>query len=565
MKRFFTFLAALLLTAASVSAQTAYAIWCEGNTTLYFDYTSTVMKAGDTYSGNVITSVYSCEYDGNVTPWRDNVNPTRVVIQDSMRNYHPEKTAYWFANCTKLTEIAGLKNLQTDQAVNMNDMFSNCKQLTSLDLSGFNTSNAKYMSSMFQECNSLTSLDLSSFDTSNVTHISYMFFNCAKLESVNLSSFNTSNVIILRGLFMGCKSLKSVDLSNFDTSNVTDMKQMFHTCWELTEIDLRNFNTSKVTAMDEMFEYCINLTTIYCNDTWTAETSGNMFLGSTKLVGAVSYDASKTDVSMANPTTGYFTAKPNDPTACAIWCENNQTLYFDYIPMPSAGTSYQGQSVTKAWDISNLYAGNSNDIPWDDICPNILHAVLLENISDFLPYATAYWFSGCYNMEDITGLDYLNTSQVSDMRNMFYGCHKLTDIDIAKWNTSNVKSMSAMFFSCENVTSLDISNWNTDKLTSAANLFENCKSLTELKLGDFNTSQLITINGMFAGCESLTTIDLSSFNTSNVYGFGRLFENCKSLAEIDLSRFDMSSATLVNSMLPDVKASLRSTCPTLYS
>jgi len=34
-----------------------------------------------------------------------------------------------------------------------------------------------------------------------------------------------------------------------------------------------------------------------------------MFYGCTKLVGAVPYDSTKIDVTMANPTTGYFTRK----------------------------------------------------------------------------------------------------------------------------------------------------------------------------------------------------------------------------------------------------------------
>ena len=35
-----------------------------------------------------------------------------------------------------------------------------------------------------------------------------------------------------------------------------------------------------------------------------------MFVGCTQLKGAVAYDKYKTDATMANPETGYFTAKP---------------------------------------------------------------------------------------------------------------------------------------------------------------------------------------------------------------------------------------------------------------
>ncbi|MGM9860993.1 MAG: BspA family leucine-rich repeat surface protein, partial [Muribaculaceae bacterium] len=64
---------------------------------------------------------------------------------------------------------------------------------------------------------------------------------------------------------------------------------------------------SNVTDMADMFAYCYLLTTIYCDDTWTCDSSENMFYNCTYLVGAVPYDNSKVDVSMANPDTGYFT------------------------------------------------------------------------------------------------------------------------------------------------------------------------------------------------------------------------------------------------------------------
>ena len=47
------------------------------------------------------------------------------------------------------------------------------------------------MSCMFSNCRNLQSIDLSSFNTQNVTNMSYMFHNCKNLQSIDLSSFNT--------------------------------------------------------------------------------------------------------------------------------------------------------------------------------------------------------------------------------------------------------------------------------------------------------------------------------------------------------------------------------------
>ena len=50
-------------------------------------------------------------------------------------------------------------------------MFSECSNLTNLDVSNFNTSNVTSMSEMFSGCSNLTNLDVSNFNTSNVTNM----------------------------------------------------------------------------------------------------------------------------------------------------------------------------------------------------------------------------------------------------------------------------------------------------------------------------------------------------------------------------------------------------------
>ncbi len=211
---------------------------------------------------------------------------TKVVFDNSFKDYKPTSTAYWFFKYAKINAIEGLSNLKTDKVTSIGYMFYGCSSLTSLDLSNFNTENVVNMASMFCGCSSLTALDLSNFNTAKVTDMGYMFKGCSALKTLNVSSFNTANVTEMRSMFNGCKALTALDLSNF--------------------------NTAKVHFMQSMFAGCSALTTIYCNDDWNSDvelTSDDMFTGSTSLVGAVAYDASKTDVTMANPTTGYFTKK----------------------------------------------------------------------------------------------------------------------------------------------------------------------------------------------------------------------------------------------------------------
>ena len=160
------------------------------------------------------------------------------------------------------TVEASFKGSNTTNVTNISFMFSDIKNLISLDLSNFNTSNVTNMSNIFGECSNLTSLDLRNFNTSNVTIMGNMFGSCKSLTSLDLSNFDTSSVTDMGNMFNGCSNLTSLDLRNFNTSNVTNMSGMFNGCSNLTSLDLRNFNISKVTEMGNMFDSCSGLTSL---------------------------------------------------------------------------------------------------------------------------------------------------------------------------------------------------------------------------------------------------------------------------------------------------------------
>ena len=219
-----------------------------------------------------------------------------------------------FQVCSSLINL-DLSSFDTSKVTDMRYMFYNCSSLTELNLSSFNTSKVTSMQYMFGACSSLTKMDVSNFDTSNVTVMGGMFYGCSNLTILDLSSFNTSNVISTEQMFRGCVSLTILNISNFDTRNVTNMFYMFRDCKTLKSLDLTSFNTSKVTNMASMFGYCSSLKTIYISNIWsiTSVTNGDsMFYDCTSLVGAVPFDKTKTDISMANYTTGYLTYKSNN-------------------------------------------------------------------------------------------------------------------------------------------------------------------------------------------------------------------------------------------------------------
>lgn len=127
------------------------------------------------------------------------------------------------------------------------------------------------------------------------------------------------------------------------------------------------------------------------------------------------------------------------------------------------------------------------------------------------PNVTNYTISGkpvsyrCYvNTSKVVFKDF-DTSAVTDMSNMFYGCN-LTKLDLSSFNTSAVTNMMYMFKYCSNLTTLDLSSFDTSSVTSMGGMFDNCDILTTLDLTSFDTSAVTNTGYMFYECTSLTTI-----------------------------------------------------------
>ena len=158
-------------------------------------------------------------------------------------------------------------------------------------------------------------------------------------------------------------------------------------------------------------------------------------------------------------------------------------------------------------------------------------------------------FSACISL---TSLDVSNfdTSKVIDMSDMFDQCYMLTSLDLRNFNTSEVIDMSSMFSACISLTSLDVSNFDTSKVIDMSDMFSrsdfDSMHIEKINVSNFDTSKVIDMSDMFAGCSSLTSLDVSNFDTSKVINMSDMFSECSSLTSLDLSSFDTSKVTTMN-------------------
>ena len=134
------------------------------------------------------------------------------------------------------------------------NMFMDCKNILTIDLSSFNTKNVKNMSGMFRGCQNLVSIDLTSFNTKKVDNMSYMFCNCINLNELNLSSFETENVINMHEMFYNCSNLSNIKISSsFDTRIVSDMKYIFSGCNRLGNLTYDGGSNNNQKLLEEFY------------------------------------------------------------------------------------------------------------------------------------------------------------------------------------------------------------------------------------------------------------------------------------------------------------------------
>ena len=223
------------------------------------------------------------------------------------------------------------------------------------------------------------------------------------------------------------------------------------------------------------------------------------------------------------------------------------TFYYDALRSTRTGTTWGIEETKKKGDDTFAVWAGTSDEP-DRITTRV---VFDASFRDFRPTTTARWFYYCFEIKQIEGLEFLNTSEVKDMSGMFAGCYCLTSLDLSHFNTQNVTNMGKVFFGCSGLTSLDLSHFNTQNVTNMREIFFGCSGLTSLDVSHFNTQNVTDMDAMFWGCSGFTSLDVSHFNTQNVTNMGRVFCGCSGLASLDVSNFDTQNVTKMWGMFSD--------------
>ena len=573
----------------------------------------------------------------------------KIIASESMKNYF-----YGFTNVKSMD----LSNLDTSFTTNMDSMFINCSSLTELDISNFDISNVTtFGGSLLYGCNNLVSLNMSglnfmknsspiiigagnenlkvnlsdanfsginisgtfsgiaeidltntNFQNSNMSrafqhtsikkvnfsnadftnaNMQALFAGNSNLISVDLSNAKTIGVTDMSGMFNGCSNLKSVNLTGFNSksdtnlyviagsatavlsgitsnSSVTNISSMFNGCSSLVSLDLSNFDTSSVTDMSSMFWNCGSLTNLNMSDldfSSATDTKYNLFYNTNNELA----------VNMSNAS---------------------------FKGLSSNSISVVVRNITNL-DLSNANFTNANLTNMFSGCTNLKSVDLSNAITTGVTQMEGM-FGGCRSLANLvlTGFNSKkNSSDLTNVKEMFYNCTGLTSIDLSDFNTSNITNMSAMFYGCSNLVSANLSGFDFSKIASSSmspmfgsnsktikvNMskanFEGLSNniiqmimydIAEIDLTNTNFKETVTrssfvssvtkkvdftgadftnanMSGMFSSNSGLTSVNFNNIKTTGVTDMSNMFAN-SNLTSLDLSDFDISSVTNMTSM-----------------
>ena len=415
-------------------------------------------------------------------------NVEDYYLKDNINNFYTDQT---YSSYVSKNNLAGdivvfdtnnyLKSTNT-----LANFFSQCNNITSLDVSNLDTNNITNMALSFYYMPSIKSINLNNWNTSNVTNMESMFqSNCAPL--LNINHFDTSNVIRFHQAFLGCKS-KSLDLSNWDTSNAENMYSMFSGC-ETKIIDISNFDTSNVTNMGSFISSSYLQFLIINSNTFKLQLKSSISL----------------------------------PTTCKILVP--QALISTY----QSATNWSTHS-SKFEAIENYTITKSNG---EITVSKPIDLSSYVNIDDNYNLENYYKNDNGIVTAEFTNLETVNGLEV--MKSMFDNCDGLKIVLFSKLRSiDGNNAMSYMFNGCDNLETVSFPLLQTINNTSDSN---GCSYMFYNSKADFTVSfpllTTIGINGLyycFRYCTSLTTAPtFANLTTVGDYGLYQCFAECSSL------------------------------------
>ena len=460
-----------------------------------------------------------------------NYSITKIVFSDNFDTSKVTNFDTCFNSLYSLTTLSGLEYWDTSNVTNMAQMFYYLPKITSLNLLNFDTSKVTNMHGMFVDLASMTTLDLSSFSNESLQYMGHFVAPTIKtvyisekwtektlvvdydgpaenadgttnLEYYNAHAFSNENSVIVGGHSgVSFSDMKTVDPDNYQSYIYANAVWGYFT-YKDSSVNESNFTLLSGPDMR---------TTLLCGNTGTVP--GGLVISQIVVgtwydyygaIGATgtnqTYASFKAAEGLTWSTTtgtskGYMDVNGKG-TVKWFYRTDNNTIY---ILSCANNTMYFNSNCYNMFSLSNAETNDTNPTSISSCTTISLANISAKNVTTF-----ERMFAEMRNLTRVSckswsASPFYNTPKLTNIRDMFRYCHKLTRVGatndgtngLVSMQTKNVTNMARVFYGCTSIVTIELNEWNTSKVTAIEGFLVSCTALTKVTVGaNWNLSQL---------------------------------------------------------------------------
>lgn len=323
------------------------------------------------------------------------------------------------------------ENFDTSKTENMAGMFSGCRNLTRLDLSGFKTRRVQSFVAMFENCNSLQSLDLSKFN---------MLWNA---DVTGMLNFKTTH---LQYLYTPAKT-NGLSIPIGETTTA-----MYDAVANNTDMSLTKTYSVLPSGEEGSRTYVATALDASLSDQGVLVDNKNILINCIKdILNNSSFSGVKIHVKFAFEAPVFYHNVTNGNGNVKIYMhKRGDVVYFTVV----------NPELFVVADIAvGMFAADT------DSCFEKVSYYTFQNF--FTGYASSMkgMFANTKSLEQIYGFQNFHTQEVREAQGMFYGSG-IKSLNFYKLKFDNLSNASQMFYHCMNIKSLDMRNVDLSNMSS---------------------------------------------------------------------------------------------------
>lgn len=350
-------------------------------------------------------------------------------------------------------------------------------------------------------------------------------------------TLDTTGVTNMQGYFEN----RPITAYNIDFTGITNTQRAFYNT--LVD-DIDEVNLPDVTNATQMFAYCKRLTKAPKIIAPKLENASYMFYDAYNITSSPDIDLpAVTDLSNCfNSTGGNVPLLTQFPNINAPELKNAESLFSSC----KYAAGFPTINAPKLENARSMFSGCEGITSVPDLYfPELTNAQamfqLCTGVTSFgtLSFPKVTNTVSMFSNSKVTSIPYFDTSNVTDMKQMFQYCQYITSVE--EYNTSNVTDMSKMFYYCSKLET--VPQFDTSKVTTMKQMFQRCTVLTSLP--HFDTSKVTDMAQML---ESTAVTTLPQFDTSKVTTVYRMFYSTDNKL-VSLPLLDFGNITNINMFL----------------